>query len=111
MKLLSRIEEMVLLSILKLEDNAYGVTIRKMISEVTGKKWSVGAIYVPLERLELKGYVESYTGEPTEIRGGRSKRLYKVTREGYEALEEIKKLNKALWESYSGLAFEKGESK
>jgi len=101
MKLLSRVEEIMLLSILKLQDNAYGVTIRKLISEVTGKRWSIGAIYVPLERLENKGFVESYTGEPTEVRGGRSKRMYRVTREGLRALEEIKELNKTLWESYS----------
>ncbi|MBD3414280.1 MAG: hypothetical protein GF421_07620 [Candidatus Aminicenantes bacterium] len=111
MKLLSRIEEMVLLSILKLEDNAYGVTIRRLISEVTGKRWSIGAIYVPLERLEHKGFVESYTGEPTEMRGGRAKRMYKVTREGFKALEEIKRLHKALWESTSDWALDKGESK
>jgi len=110
MKLLSRIEEMVLLSILRLQDNAYGVTIRKLISEVTGKRWSVGAIYVPLERLEHKGFVESYSGEPTEIRGGRSKRLYKVTSEGFNALEEIKKVNKVLWEDYSNWVLEKGDS-
>jgi PadR family transcriptional regulator PadR len=101
MKLLSRVEEIMLLSILKLQDNAYGVTIRKLIFEVTGKRWSIGAIYVPLERLEHKGFVESYTGEPTEMRGGRSKRMYRVTREGLRALEEIKELNKTLWESYS----------
>ena len=106
MKLLSRVEEIMLLSILKLQDNAYGVTIRKLISEITGKRWSIGAIYVPLERLEHKGFVESYTGEPTEIRGGRSKRMYRVSREGHRALEEIKKLNKALWESYSKWALE-----
>jgi len=110
MKLLSRIEEMVLLSILRLQDNAYGVTIRKLISEVTGKRWSIGAIYVPLERLEHKGFVESYSGEPTEIRGGRSKRLYKVTSEGFNALEEIKKVNKVLWEDYSNWVLEKGDS-
>jgi len=110
MKLLSRIEEMVLLSILKLEENAYGVTIRKLISEITGKKWSIGAIYVPLERLEHKGFVESYTGDPTEMRGGRSKRMYKVTREGFKALEEINKLHKTFWESYADWALEKGES-
>jgi PadR family transcriptional regulator PadR len=101
MKLLSRVEEIMLLSILKLQDNAYGVTIRKLIFEVTRKRWSIGAIYVPLERLEHKGFVESYTGEPTEMRGGRSKRMYRVTREGLRALEEIKELNKTLWESYS----------
>ncbi len=101
MKLLSRVEEIMLLSILKLQDNAYGVTIRKLIFEVTRKRWSIGAIYVPLERLEHKGFVESYTGEPTEMRGGRSKRMYRITREGLRALEEIKELNKTLWESYS----------
>jgi len=53
-KFISRPEEIVLLAVRKLKDNAYGVTIRNLIQEMTGKYWSVGAIYVPLERLEQR---------------------------------------------------------
>ena len=75
MKLLSRQEEIVLLSIWKLKGNAYGVTIREYISEITRKYWSIGAIYVPLDRLVEKGLVSTYQGLPTVRRGGRSKLL------------------------------------
>lgn len=51
-KYLSRPEEIILLSVLKLDNNAYGVSIREMVQDMTGKYWSIGAVYVPLERLE-----------------------------------------------------------
>ena len=60
MKYLSRPEEIVLLAVLKLKGNAYGVSIRKLVQEITEKYWSIGAIYVPLERLEKKGFVKYY---------------------------------------------------
>ena len=98
MKLLSRQEEIVLLSIWKLKDNAYGVTIRKYISQVTGKYWSIGSIYVPLDRLSHKGYLKAYQGAPTPERGGMSKRYYEVTPEGFKALKEAKKIHDTMWE-------------
>ena len=104
MKLLSRQEEIVLLSIWKLKDNAYGVTIREYISKITGKYWSIGAIYVPLDRLTEKGFVSPYQGEPTEKRGGKSKRFYKITDEGLQALAEIKHLQETLWDGFPMIA-------
>lgn len=100
MKLLSRQEEVVLLSIWKLGNNAYGVTIREYISEITGKYWSIGSIYVPLERLTAKDYVKSTKGEPTLKRGGRSKRYYRLTSKGVHALDEIRSLQDTLWENF-----------
>ena len=97
MKLLSRSEEIVLLSIWKLQDNAYGVTIRERVSETTGTKWSIGAIYAPLHRLEKKGMVITKKGDPVAERGGRSKIYYEVTREGKEALAKIKRVSEAIW--------------
>jgi len=75
-------DEILLLSILTLKDNAYGATIMKHLTEVTGKEWSIGAIYDPLYRMEKNGYVKSELTEPTNERGGRSKRIYKVTKFG-----------------------------
>lgn len=100
MKLLSRQEEVVLLSIWKLKGNAYGVTIREFISEVTGKYWSIGSIYVPLDRLVEKGLVATYQGQPTKRRGGRSKRFYEITSEGMQVLAEIREVHEALWKDF-----------
>jgi DNA-binding PadR family transcriptional regulator len=100
MKLLSRQEEIVLLSIWKLKGNAYGVTIRQYISDITGKYWSIGSIYVPLDRLVEKRLVSTHQGEPTERRGGRSKRFYEITPEGMKALQEIKQVQETLWRGF-----------
>ena len=89
MKILSRIEEILLLAIWRLAGNAYGVTIRDQISDITGKEWTFGAIYVPLDKLNQKDYISKYYSEPTANRGGRSKCLYRLTPKGKEALKEI----------------------
>lgn len=61
------------------------------------RTFSIGAIYVPLDRLEQKGYLSSYMGAPTQMRGGRSKRIYKITASGIEALKTTRALNEAIW--------------
>ncbi len=104
MKLLSRQEEIVLLSIRKLEEDASGITIREHISKITGKYWSIGAIYVPLDRLIEKGYIEFYFKDIYNKKGGRKKRFYKVTSEGQEALEDFLKLQKSVWVGFPGYA-------
>jgi DNA-binding PadR family transcriptional regulator len=96
--MITRSEELVLLMVWKLEEEAYSVKIRKLLKEVTGKFWSFGAVYMPLDRLTKRGLLESYLADPTSERGGRSKRIYKPTREGLKALAEIKKIQKAAWE-------------
>jgi DNA-binding PadR family transcriptional regulator len=100
MKLLSRQEEVVLLSIWKLKGNAYGVTIREYISEITGKYWSIGAIYVPLDRLAEKGLVTAHQGLPTKRRGGRSKRFYEITPTGMQVLSEMRQVQRILWKDF-----------
>ncbi len=97
MKLLSRSEEVVLMSIWRLQEAAYGVSIRKQVSEATGRPWSIGAVYAPLHRLEKKGYVQTRKGEPVSKRGGRSKVYYELTADGKHALLEIKHVHDALW--------------
>ena len=98
MKLLSRPEELFLVAIYRLEDNAYGVTIRNQLKEMTGKLWSFGALFITLERLVKKGLLTSYLTEPVPERGGRSKRIYQVTKGGLKALIEIRELQKTVWE-------------
>jgi PadR family transcriptional regulator PadR len=90
MGMLSRTDEMILLAVWRLEDNAYGVTIADMLTRTSGKKWILGGIYVPLERLKKKSYLSSHLGKSTNKRGGRSKRLYKLTKHGLDALVETK---------------------
>lgn len=108
MKILSRAEELVLLSVWRLQENAYGVTIRKHIIETTGTDWSIGAIYVPLDRLSKWGYLETIQGEPTAERGGRSKRYYRLTREGLDALEQLKQVQQNMWSDLPDLVLHSG---
>ena len=96
MKLLSRLEEIILLSIWKLQDNAYGMTIREEVIKATGTPLLLGAIYGPLSRLLRNGYITSIKGYPTPERGGRSKVFYHVTPEGQEALLKIQKVNSVI---------------
>ena len=104
MKLLSRPEELFLLAIWKLQDNAYAVTIRDQVKKITGKTWSFGATFVTLDRLVQKRYLTSFLSEPTQKRGGRSKRMYKLTREGIKALIDIKKLQESMWDDIPRLS-------
>jgi DNA-binding PadR family transcriptional regulator len=97
MNLLSRSEEIALLAIWQLQDNAYGVTIRTLVSDATGYPWSIGAVYAPLYRLERKDLVRTTPGEPTPERGGRSKVYYALTPEGKKALLRIKRVHDVLW--------------
>ena len=97
MILLSRSEEIVLIAIWKLKDNAYGVTIREQVSADTGHEWTFGSIYKPLKQLSSKGYVKKIESDPTAERGGRSKFLYSITPQGIEALKSILDIQKSLW--------------
>jgi PadR family transcriptional regulator PadR len=85
---LGEFEEIVLLAILRLHKNAYGVSIRREIESETERTTSVGAVYTTLERLENKGYVSSRQGEATAERGGRAKRYFQIEGAGAEALNQ-----------------------
>lgn len=104
MALLTRTEEIVLLAVYQLGDEAYGVTIRKQIEDAIGMQFSVGAIYVPLERLGKRGFVTTTMSEPIPERGGRSKRYYQITPAGIRALQEVRQLQEALWAGVPNLA-------
>jgi len=97
LKLLTRAEELILLAVWKLQKNAYCVPIQEQISEITGEKWSLGSIYMPLDRLVKKGYLESYLSESTPERGGRHKRIYKLTDEGKNALLRVRQVQSNMW--------------
>ena len=83
---LGEFEQIILLAILRLGENAYGVSIKSEIAICTGRKPSPGALYTGLNRLEEKQLVSSDTGDPSPVRGGRAKRYYTVTPKGIEAV-------------------------
>jgi len=83
---LGEFEQMVLLAILRLKGEAYGVSIRAEISNRTGRDIAPGALYTTLERLEAKGLLKSRVGDPTPERGGRAKRYYTVSGVGIKAI-------------------------
>jgi PadR family transcriptional regulator PadR len=80
-------EELVLLAILALSNNAYGVMILDALEEATGRSVSIGALYTTLSRLEDKGLISSWMGEATAERGGRAKKYFKIEAPGKRALE------------------------
>lgn len=106
MKLLSRSEEIVLLSVWKLQGDAYGVTIRENVIQATDCKWSIGAIYAPLHRLVKKGFVRTRKSDPVPERGGRSRIYYEVTPKGRLALLKIKSVHEKLWKKIPALGFD-----
>jgi PadR family transcriptional regulator PadR len=83
---LGEFEQLVLFAVLRLGDDAYGVTVREEIERRTGRMASAGAVYTTLERLEARGLVSSWFGAPTPARGGRRKRHYAVEPPGVRAL-------------------------
>jgi DNA-binding PadR family transcriptional regulator len=83
---LGEFEQIVLLAILRLDDNAYGVTIRSEIAQHAGRHPTPGALYTTLDRMEEKGIVRSWMGDATPQRGGRAKRYFALTKAGRAAL-------------------------
>jgi DNA-binding PadR family transcriptional regulator len=97
-KYLGEFEQMVMLAILKLADNAYGVSIRELLIDAIGRDVSVGALYTTLERLEKKGLLTSSQGEAIAQRGGRAKKYYVVSGQGKQALNRSKNALETLWQ-------------
>lgn len=94
---LGEFQEIVLLTILVLDDDAYGVTIKREINQRVKRSISRGALHTALTRLEEKGFITSKQGEANPERGGRPKRYYTVSNRGIEALQDAKELRDQLW--------------
>jgi DNA-binding PadR family transcriptional regulator len=95
---LGEFEQMVLLAILHVEGEAYGVPIVEEIERRTGRTVSRAAVYVTLRRLEKRGLVTSWMGEPTGERGGKARRCVRVEREGVELLRESRRAMESMWD-------------
>jgi PadR family transcriptional regulator PadR len=100
-KFLGEFEQVLLLAILRLADNAYGSTIRQLLSEQINRDVTIGALYTTLERLEKKGLLTSTLGEATAERGGRAKKYFEVSAKGHQALKRSKSALVTMW---NGLA-------
>jgi len=94
---LGEFEQVVLLAVLRLGDDAYGVPIRREIEKRCGRKVTVGALYSTLDRLEAKEYLSSWFADPTAERGGRSRRYFRLEPAGVEALARAKAMFERMW--------------
>ena len=105
MRELNKAEATLLLTILRLEDNAYGVAIKRCIQKTTGKTLPYGKLYFILEQLTRKGYVKRFTGDSKPERGGRSRIYYTLTSEGSKALKHAYKMQQIIWNGYEELTW------
>lgn len=103
---LTKHEEILLIAILNLRDNAYGVHIRRHIKETTGKQWNYGTLYRMLDQLVRKGLLERKEGAPMPEKGGRRKNYYSLAKGGVKALQEAYSLQKTLWGGQTESALE-----
>lgn len=101
---LGDLEELVLLAVRRLGEEADGGGVRRELEERAGRSVSVSTIYVTLMRLEEKGYARSWKGEPTATRGGKARRLYDLTPEGLDALEHVRDVRARMWQGVDARA-------
>jgi PadR family transcriptional regulator PadR len=96
---LSEFELMILLIVINLGDDAYGVPLTRQLAIERGRDVSVGSVYATLDRLEEKGLIASRLGEATAERGGRAKRYFRVTEQGVRSIQQTRMVLNKLWKS------------
>ena len=101
MKYPTKKEELLLLAVLRLGNEASLVSIRKLLSESTGENWSVGNVYVALDNLLKADCLEAFVGEPSARRGGKAVKYYRLTEEGRKTLAKVKKVHDIMWQAFS----------
>lgn len=97
---------MLLLAVIHLGEEAYGVPISRELEAYRGRDVAVGSVYAALERLEAKGLVASSLGDPTPERGGKAKRYFRITKEGLRQVHETRRVLTRLWRTIPELKFE-----
>ncbi|MBN1273355.1 MAG: helix-turn-helix transcriptional regulator [Candidatus Aminicenantes bacterium] len=105
MSKLSKQEENILLAVWKLGSEAYAIPIRTYLKKITGNSISIGGIYVPLDRLVRKGYLDCYQSESKPERGGMSRRYFNLTKKGYHALQASRHVYEQLWNALPEISF------
>ena len=106
--MLTKLEDQILMTVWKFQGEAYGVNVFQHLQKVTGSKVAMGVVYFTLDRLTQRGFLQSYKGEPTSVRGGMRKKYYKITNEGMSELSKSKKVHDRIWEDYKNLETAKG---
>jgi PadR family transcriptional regulator PadR len=96
---LGEFELMILLTIIRLGDDAYGVPLSRELASIRKREVSVGSVYAALDRLEIKGLIASSLGESTPERGGRAKRYFRVTKDGLRSVQATRSVLNTLWKS------------
>ncbi len=95
---INEMEQLILLALVRLGDDAYGVTVREEIEARAGRAVSIAAVYAALDRLEKRGFVESWVSAPTSVRGGRAKKHFRVTAEGAAAVRGARHRLDEMWQ-------------
>lgn len=90
-------QQLVMLAVMRLGEQAYGAEIQRDIEETAGRSVSISTIYVTLDRLQRRGLMSSWLGEPTSVRGGKAKRFYRLTAEGRETLHATREQLERMW--------------
>ncbi|MCP4726525.1 MAG: PadR family transcriptional regulator [bacterium] len=104
MEYLSRQEEMVLLTVHRLEEDSSLVEIRRHLNDSTDKRWSMSSVYIPLDRLNNTGLLRITVGDPTPKRGGRAKKFYHLTDKGIKELLRVRKVQQTMWDGLRDLS-------
>ena len=102
---LTRNEELILLAVWRLQEDAYGAAIHEHLIESTGDRWSIAGVYNPLNRMARAGLVMTRVGPPTPERGGRSKRYFYLTKKGLGALNANREVTERMWNGLPELSF------
>ncbi|MEQ9305502.1 MAG: PadR family transcriptional regulator, partial [Marinoscillum sp.] len=102
---LGEFEEIVLLTVASVEEDAYAVSVKAQVDSSTNRKVNISAIHSALYRLEEKGYLISEFGGATQKRGGKQKRLFRVTSAGFAALQQSKDIRQEFWKNIPQLSF------
>jgi DNA-binding PadR family transcriptional regulator len=94
---LGEFEELTLMALCAIADEAYAVPVQQFIERSTGRAVAMGAVYAALDRLEDKGFVRSYMGEATQVRGGKARRHFEPTADGRKTLRELRRVRERIW--------------
>lgn len=106
---LGEFEELVLLAVGILFDDAYGLGIADELEKKTGRNIMISSVHKALIRLEDKGYLKSHMGGATQVRGGRDKRLYTLTQAGKKVLNQSRELRNSMWKEIPKIVWEGGK--
>lgn len=101
MDLLTKQEELFLLAIFRIGQDAYLVNIRAHLKEHAEKTWPFGSIYITLEKLVKKGFIQTRAGAPSSTQGGKARKYYDLTQAGIEALQRNKRIHDKMWKEFA----------